>query len=37
MLRGSSMRVAGRYFARIAVRLPTSAMTPPDTAIAPSR
>jgi hypothetical protein len=37
MLSGSSISVAGRYFARIAARLPTSVMTPPDTAIAPSR
>jgi hypothetical protein len=37
MLPGSSISVAGRYFARIASRLPTSVMTPPVTAIAPSR
>jgi hypothetical protein len=37
MLPGSSISAAGWYFSRIAARLPTSAMTPPDTAIAPSR
>ena len=37
MLPGSSISVAGRYFASIAARLPTSVMAPPDTAIAPSR
>jgi hypothetical protein len=37
MLSGSSISVAGWYFSRIAARLPTSAMAPPEVAIAPSR